>query len=601
MSPARHLIKLALADLWAERVMAVCLIVGVAAVLTPLLLLASLKIGFIDRMREELIADPAFRELRPGDAALKDDDLIAALREVPEVEFSVLTTMMVPREVTFRHIGGRDRFEARLLPSGPGDPLLARTDVIDALAPGEAVMSAGLAAEAGLALGDRFEVLVFRTMATAREQVSTELVLRGVLPDEQTATPVILADATLDSAVESWRSGLPVPAYNWAGANTPMPEQYDAILLAVDSELNPFELRDVELRIGTEPPEPLPVQDYLASLGLEDVQLPAVAALRKMVLYRLDRGGGVLYPSDLKALPEVLSSRKVVVSGLTPPLAIDGGSLVPVDFTLLAFACGNHCLTSDEPLTSFATMAVHGRDGGGTVHLPGGPWAPKVQSQIVLPPGLMLADWRLGGALRAANEQDLAYDASANRFVEAAAGKRGFRVVARDLDAVVPVAQAIRSMGFEVQSREEEVLRLQRLDQVLNLLVGLVAAVSLTGGFAVLGINSFANVQRKISDFAVLRLLGLGRRATFLLPLVQALAVALLGSGLSLVIYAGLAAYLNGPVAGGLGVAGNLALLRPSHMALTCGAMVIGSLLACTASAIHATQADPAVALKSSL
>jgi putative ABC transport system permease protein len=599
MTRGKTLLRLALADLWAERVMALCLVVGVAAVLTPLLLMASLKIGFIDRMREELIADPAFRELRPGDAALKDQDFIAALTGMPEVEFAVLSTMMVPREVIFRPAGGRDRFEARLLPSGPGDPLLARTGAATSLGPGEVVMSARLAAEAGLRPGDLIELMVFRTMTTARDQATTELVLRGLLPDEQTPKPVILADAALDSAVESWRSGLSVPALGWAGADVPMPEQYDALLLAVDSPLTPYELRDVELRMGTDPPRPWPVAEYRAEVGLEGLMLPATAALDKAVLYRLDRSSGVFHPSDLKAIHEVLSSRRIVVSGLTPPIPVEGHSIAPVDFMLLGFACGNHCLKTDTPLSGFEVLPVHAAEAGDPLALPRGPNVPRVQSQIALPSGVMLADWRLGGVMRAAADKGLAYDPTSNRFVEAAAGTRGFRVVARDLDAVVPVAQAIRALGFEVQSREEDVLRLQRLDRVLNLLVALVAAVSLTGGFAVLGINSFANVQRKIGDFAVLRLLGLSRRATFVLPLLQALVVALVGLALSLLIFAGLAAYLNGPVAAGLGIEGKLALLRPGHLALTCGVMVMGSLIACAASAVHATRADPAVALKS--
>ena len=52
-------------------------------------------------------------------------------------------------------------------------------------------------------------------------------------------------------AAEGFRRG-------WPGAETPMPEQYDALLLAVDSALTPYELRDVELRMGAEPPAPWP-------------------------------------------------------------------------------------------------------------------------------------------------------------------------------------------------------------------------------------------------------------------------------------------------------------------------------------------------------
>ena len=47
-------------DLSREFLLSLCLVLSVIAVLTPILLLASVKVGFIDRLRQDFIQDPVF-------------------------------------------------------------------------------------------------------------------------------------------------------------------------------------------------------------------------------------------------------------------------------------------------------------------------------------------------------------------------------------------------------------------------------------------------------------------------------------------------------------------------------------------------------------
>ena len=55
---------LAFADLWFERRLALCTILGMAAVLAPLIVLAGLRAGVVEGVREALLEDPRTREIR---------------------------------------------------------------------------------------------------------------------------------------------------------------------------------------------------------------------------------------------------------------------------------------------------------------------------------------------------------------------------------------------------------------------------------------------------------------------------------------------------------------------------------------------------------
>jgi len=68
-------VRLAMADLLAERLLASCTILALAAVLGPLVVLAGLRAGVVQGLREVLLEDPRVREVttasnRSFDAAL---------------------------------------------------------------------------------------------------------------------------------------------------------------------------------------------------------------------------------------------------------------------------------------------------------------------------------------------------------------------------------------------------------------------------------------------------------------------------------------------------------------------------------------------------
>jgi len=66
VSRITHIVPgLAVADLKHEWILSLCLIIAIAAVIAPLLLMMGLKYGTIETLRERLVEDPAYREIRP--------------------------------------------------------------------------------------------------------------------------------------------------------------------------------------------------------------------------------------------------------------------------------------------------------------------------------------------------------------------------------------------------------------------------------------------------------------------------------------------------------------------------------------------------------
>ena len=57
------MLRLALADIWHERVLFLCSALGCAAVLAPLILLFGLRQGVVAGLRAELLEDPRAREV----------------------------------------------------------------------------------------------------------------------------------------------------------------------------------------------------------------------------------------------------------------------------------------------------------------------------------------------------------------------------------------------------------------------------------------------------------------------------------------------------------------------------------------------------------
>ena len=176
----RLVLGLAMRDLWHERRLAVCSMVGLAAVLAPLIVLFSLKNGVMEGLRADLIENPLGRMIVNASNKPRNEAFMQALRARPDVVFAI------PRTRTLNALGRFEQPErpgtvvlAELLATGPGDPLVGALPADNPLA---VIVSTSLAASLGLTPNAPLVLRVPRGDGGNREIMTLRLVVAGVAP-----------------------------------------------------------------------------------------------------------------------------------------------------------------------------------------------------------------------------------------------------------------------------------------------------------------------------------------------------------------------------------------------------------------------------------
>ena len=180
MAEARLAIALALADVRHEARLSLATVIGIAAILAPLIVLAGLKSGLVSAIREGLTQTPRAREVvnianRSFDAAFFD-----AMRARPDVAFVIPRTRTLAAVGAFARTAESDSpVRAELLATAPGDPLLAG---LPAPAGREVVLSAALADRLGVSPAETIRLRIDRIMGGARATLALPVTVVAVAP-----------------------------------------------------------------------------------------------------------------------------------------------------------------------------------------------------------------------------------------------------------------------------------------------------------------------------------------------------------------------------------------------------------------------------------
>ncbi len=215
-------IRLAMADLIAERLLAACTMLALAAVLAPLVILAGLRAGVIQGLRETLLEDPRVREVTTASNRSFDAALLARLAARPDVAFLAPRTRTLAASLLIEHpdaAGAGTRVE--LIPTAPGDPLLPEaptgTDTI--------VLTASAAARLRVGAGDALVGRLARVLDGRRESVVLALVVQAVAPPSAFGRDAAFVPLALAVLVEDFQDGRIGPPDTVAGL--PAPDRTD--------------------------------------------------------------------------------------------------------------------------------------------------------------------------------------------------------------------------------------------------------------------------------------------------------------------------------------------------------------------------------------
>lgn len=202
---------LSLRDLLHERTLALCSVVGLAAVLAPLIVLFGLKHGIIEGLRAELIENPRSRMVVNAANRQFDAAFLRRLAARPDIGFVIPRTRTLNTEARFERA---DRpgtvLRAELLATAAGDPLVAG---LPRAGPLEVVPSASVAARLGLAPGMPVTLRALRGEAGAREVLVLPVIVSAVAPPAAFGRDGVFVDLRLLLLVDGFTDGvLPVTA-----------------------------------------------------------------------------------------------------------------------------------------------------------------------------------------------------------------------------------------------------------------------------------------------------------------------------------------------------------------------------------------------------
>ena len=214
-------VRLAMADLLAERLLALCTVLALAAVLAPLLILAGLRAGVVQGLRELLLEDPRAREVTTAANRSFGADLLARLAARPDVAFLAPRTRTLAASLLVEPPDGAGA-RVELIPTAPGDPLLpAAPGAADAV-----VLSASAAARLRVGAGDRLTGRLARVLDGRREGVALDLIVQAVAPPSAFSRDAAFVLLPLAVLVEDFQDGRTGPPGSLAALPAPDRAEY---------------------------------------------------------------------------------------------------------------------------------------------------------------------------------------------------------------------------------------------------------------------------------------------------------------------------------------------------------------------------------------
>ena len=213
---------LAMRDYRHEALLSACSVLGLAAVLAPLMVLLGVHHGIISAMTERLLNDPRTLEVTPVGSGKYGPDWFKDLDALPETAFVIPQTRSIAATMNLRNPERPGRQTVTpLTASDAGDPLLTRWNAAhtgwknDGTA--SVVLSESTARKIGASAGSILEGRLDRVRGAKRESAGLSLAVLAVLPPEAHGTDMMYVPLELLVASEDYRDGLAVPFLGWTG------------------------------------------------------------------------------------------------------------------------------------------------------------------------------------------------------------------------------------------------------------------------------------------------------------------------------------------------------------------------------------------------
>jgi putative ABC transport system permease protein len=254
MNRFKTVIHLALRDYLHERLLSACAVMGLAAVLAPLLVLFGVKSGIINTMSDRLIQDPRNREISAVGSGRYGADWFSAMRDRPDVAFVIPQTRSIAASMILynKNSANPRTVVVSLIPTAEGDPLLEQYGRI-AAEKNTAVLSEPAARKLKVKEGQHITGQVGRSVGGVKEQVAVTLEIVAVLPLDAFLREAAFVRLELLEATEDYRDGHRSETFGWPGSARPTrPRVYPSFRLYARSIYDVGTLRGMLLDQGLE-------------------------------------------------------------------------------------------------------------------------------------------------------------------------------------------------------------------------------------------------------------------------------------------------------------------------------------------------------------
>lgn len=246
MHGLKTIVRLALRDYSYERLLSTCTILGLAAVLAPLLVLFGVKSGIINTMVDRLVQDPRNLEISPVGSGRYTQGWFAEAAKRPGVAFIIPQTRSIAANMILYYKSDDQprTLAVDLIPTGSGDPLLEKWGKVP-VDNNAVVLSASAARKLNVSAGGEIIGRVGRSIQGRKEQVAVSLKVIAVLPLEAFPRDAAFVRLALLEATEDYRDGFSSKIFDWPGKTRPdRPKEYPSFRLYARTIYDVAALRD---------------------------------------------------------------------------------------------------------------------------------------------------------------------------------------------------------------------------------------------------------------------------------------------------------------------------------------------------------------------
>ena len=224
MGQLNNIIRLSLRDYHHEWRMSGCFIFALAAVLAPMMILFGLKFGIVNTMINELVENPANREIKPIGSGQYSEHWIENLRTRDDIEFIMPKTRALAATIQLKSQSAPRILSTELLATALGDPLLMDIQQL----PGgynQVILSHSAANRLKVGNTDKIDASLVRQFEGKRERVHLPFNVINVANANAISRNVAFVNLDLLIATEQFKDGRAVPDLGWTGNTTTAAER----------------------------------------------------------------------------------------------------------------------------------------------------------------------------------------------------------------------------------------------------------------------------------------------------------------------------------------------------------------------------------------